>query len=268
MPATDRQEGGFGWREAGHGTPLLLLHGLGGSRLAWEAQLSGLSGAFRVAAWDMPGYGESAPLGDTHDFPGLADAVVAWADVLGLGSFHLCGISMGGMIAQYAAAAHPTRIRSLTLLSTSPKFGLDGTDPDEWRARRLAPLDAGQEPGDFAEQVVGSLSGPDLSKSAFDEQVAAMRRISADGLRRSVECLVRHDSRSILPTISAPTLLLVGELDEETPPAYTSAIHEALPGSVMCVVPDAGHLLSAESPEYVNHAIAEHIAGVEAGGRP
>ncbi len=147
MPSvTDVSHHDVAWREAGDGVPVLLLHGLGGSRIAWEPQLAGLGESFRVAAWDMPGYGESAPLAGETTFDALAAAVGRWADTMDVESFHLCGISMGGMIAQYAAAAHPERIRSLTLLSTSPKFGLDGTDPDQWRARRLAPLDAGEQP--------------------------------------------------------------------------------------------------------------------------
>ncbi|MEI2704557.1 MAG: alpha/beta fold hydrolase [Ilumatobacteraceae bacterium] len=266
MPSvTDVSHHDVAWREAGDGVPVLLLHGLGGSRIAWEPQLAGLGESFRVAAWDMPGYGESAPLAGETTFDALAAAVGRWADTMDVESFHLCGISMGGMIAQYAAAAHPERIRSLTLLSTSPKFGLDGTDPDQWRARRLAPLDAGEQPADFAHRVLRGLAGPALTEEAFDQQVAAMRRISAGGLRRSVNCLVHHDSRGLLASITAPTLLLVGELDEETPPSYTEALHQRIAGSTMQVVPDAGHLLSAEAPDAVNDAIAAHVTAAEAG---
>jgi pimeloyl-ACP methyl ester carboxylesterase len=92
-----------------------------------------------------------------------------------------------------------------------------------------------------------------------------MRRISAGGLRRSVNCLVHHDSRGLLASITAPTLLLVGELDEETPPTYTEALHQRIAGSTMHVIPDAGHLLSAEAPDAVNDAIAAHVTAVEAG---
>lgn len=264
MPSvTDVCRDGFAWRQAGHGAPLLLLHGLGGTRISWEPQLLGLAGQCRVAAWDLPGYGDSEPIDGPHTFASLAMAVGRWADSMELDTFHLGGISMGGMIGQYAAAAMPTRVRSLTLLSTSPKFGLDGTDPVEWRARRLAPLDAGEQPGDFAERVLRGLAGPSITAQAFDEQVAAMRRITATGLRRSVECLVDHDSRSILGDIACPTLLMVGELDQETPPAYSEALHQGIAGSVLEVVPGAGHLLNAEAPDAVNTAIAAHVAAAD-----
>ena len=70
-------------------------------------------------------------------------------------------------------------VRTLTLLSTSPKFGIDGTQPDQWRAARLAPLDMGMQPADFADQVLRSLAGPHIEPDALSEQIAAMERIFA-----------------------------------------------------------------------------------------
>jgi 3-oxoadipate enol-lactonase len=170
------------------------------------------------------------------------------------------GISFGGMIAQYTAAFHPGIVASLTLLSTSPKFGLDGTQPDEWRAARLAPLDLGLEPADIAERVLGSLAGPHLTPEAMAGQIAAMSRISAAALRRSIDCLITHDSRSILPSIAVPTLCLVGDLDDETPPAYAMAVADLIAGSRLAVIEGAGHLLNVEAPDAVNDAILDHIA--------
>ena len=250
------------WRESGSrgaDEVVLLLHGLGGSRISWEAQLADLGRRALVAAWDLPGYGASPPLAGPTTFPALADAVVAWADELGVGRVHLVGISFGGMIAQYAAAAHPERIASLTLLATSPKFGLDGTEPEAWRAARLAPLDAGQEPIDFADRVLGALAGPNITAEAMAGQRAAMARITSTALRRSIDCLVTHDSRGVLSQIGAPTAVLVGGLDDETPVAYAQAIVDLVPGATLEVVPGAGHLLNVEAPDAVDAAIVRQI---------
>ena len=261
----DVQRGRVAWREA---RPvgeflesILLLHGLGGSRLSWEPQLAEFGAHHLVAAWDMPGYGASPPLAGPGPmtFPRLADAVIDWADDLGAERVHLVGISFGGMIAQYTAAAHPGRIASLTLLATSPKFGLDGTQPDEWRAARLAPIAAGQEPIDFADRVLGSLAGPHITAEAMDGQRSAMARITGSALRRSIDCLVTHDSRSVLPRVSAPTAVLVGALDDETPVAYAQAIVDLVPGATLEVIPGAGHLLNVEAPGIVNSAIIRQI---------
>ena len=259
MVASDVDGERFAWREAGHGVPLVLLHGLGGSRLSWEPQLRALANGRRVVAWDLPGYGASAALEVDMTFTALADAVVAFMDVLGADAVHLGGISFGGMIAQYVAARYPSRVSSLTLLSTSPAFGLDGTKPQEWRATRLAPLDEGLEPADFADRVLGSIAGPHISPEALAGQRAAMARVTSSGMRRAIDCLVTHDSRSLLPSITAPTLCVVGELDEETPVAYAFALADLIPHARLVVVPQAGHLLNVEAPDAVNQLLDDQV---------
>ena len=262
--ATDVDGERFAWREAGQGDVLLLLHGLGGSRISWEPQLAALSSHHRVAAWDLPGYGASAPLlDDPVTFAALAQAAADWIAVLDGGRAHVVGISMGAMIAQYLAAWHPPCVRSLTLLSTSPAFGLDGTRPDEWVAERLAPLESGQQPAEFADRVLRAIAGPHIDEAAFDGQRRAMARISGPALQRSIECLVTHDARALLPTIEAPTLVMVGELDEETPPSYAQLLSEQMPHAWLQTVPHAGHLLNAEAPDVVNAAITRHVKHVE-----
>ncbi|HEY7627135.1 MAG TPA: alpha/beta fold hydrolase [Ilumatobacteraceae bacterium] len=259
-PAVDVDGERLAWRERGSGPTLLLLHGLGGSRLSWEPQLDGLSAEHRVVAWDMPGYGASAPLAGQLTFLALADAVVDLLDSLGVLTAHVAGISFGGMIAQHAAARHPARLSTLALLSTSPKFGLDGTKPAEWRAARLAPLEAGLEPAEFADDVLAAIAGPNIAPEALAGQRAAMARISGAALRRSIDCLVTHDSTAVLPSISAPTLCMVGELDEETPIGYGFALADLIPGARLAVIPGAGHLLNVEAPDDVNRLLEEHMA--------
>jgi 3-oxoadipate enol-lactonase len=256
----DREEQGFAWREAGTGELVVLFHGLGGSRISWEPQLAALGSSRRVAAWNLPGYGASDPLPDEPlTFRALANAAARFIHVLGEQRAHVVGISMGGMIAQYLAAWHPAQVRSLSLLSTSPAFGLDGTRPDEWRAARLAPLEQGLEPIDFADRVLRGIAGPHISPEAMAEQRAAMGRITAAALRRSIDCLVTHDSRPLLAEITAHTLVLVGALDEETPEAYAEHLARHIPIATLAVVRNAGHLLNVEAPDDVNRLISRHL---------
>ncbi len=260
----DVQRGGFAWRENGTGEAVVFLHGLGGSRISWDPQLEVVGRARRAAAWDLPGYGDAAPLAEQPlTFRSLADAAARWITELSVTRAHVVGISMGGMVAQYLAAWHPATVRSLTLLSTSPAFGLDGTRPADWQAARLAPLDQGLQPADFADRVLRSIAGPHISPSALEAQRAAMARVSSEALRRSIECLVSHDGRPLLATIHAPTLVLVGSLDAETPPAYSRALADHIPDASLFVVPDAGHLLNAEAPDAVNDLILAHLDRVE-----
>lgn len=242
------------WREAGEGPVVLFLHGLGGSRTSWDAQLAGLADRYRAVAWDAPGYGASAPLARPLTLAALADAAAGLLDTLGAPGGRaaaIVGHSLGGMVAQHLAVRHPGRVARLVLVATSPRFGLDGTVPSEWRAARLAPLDRGEAPAAFAETVLRGVAGPGIAPDALAAQVAAMSRVSADGLRAMIECLVTHDLLDRLHGIEVPTLVLVGEHDTETPVAYAAAIAARIPGARLEVVPGAGHLLPAEAPAAV-----------------
>lgn len=251
------------WREAGpenahaHTPVALLLHGLGGSRIGWEPQLAALSTTHRVIAWEAPGYGGSAPV-TACTFDAYVDAVGALMDEVSPDKpIDLVGMSFGGMIAQYATALAPERIRSLTLLCTSPKFGLDGTDPDEWRAARLAGLEQMGSPAAAAPLILPSLVGPN-GAHVLPEAIAAMGRVPLAGLLDSLSTIASHDSRALLPAIVTPTLVLVGELDDETPVSYGQAIVDLLPNGRLEVIPGVGHLLNLEAEDAVNTAIARH----------
>ena len=258
--------GPLAWRERGRGDAVVFLHGLGGSRTSWEPQLDGLSDAFRCIAWDMPGYGESeqiAPL----TFAAVADAVVRLLDAAHLSRAHLVGESFGGMHALHVALRHPGRVGRLVLVNTSPAFGLDGTDPDAWRADRLAPLDAGLAPADIAEQVLTSVAGPSLDAEVLSMRVAGFSRISAAGLRAAVQCLPTHDVRGRLGEITAPALVIAGELDAETPLSYSRILAEGLGASELVILDGVGHLAVSEAPHTVNRLVWDFLSRRQARDR-
>ncbi len=256
LGVTDVDDAPIAWREAGAGEVVLFLHGLGGSRTAWEPQLAALSDCWRCVAWDQPGSGASPPLAGAMTFPALADAVVALLDELEVAAAPLVGLSFGGMVALHTALEHPERVAALALLDTSPAFGLDGTDPDDWRAARLEPLDRGITPGAMAEEVLASVAGPGIGADALAAAVAAMARVPADGLRAAVECLPTHDVRARLGEVGVPTLVVVGTEDEETPPSYSRVLADAIPGARLELVDGAGHLSNLERPDEVSRLLA------------
>jgi 3-oxoadipate enol-lactonase len=189
-------------------------------------------------------------------------------DALGAHRAHLVGWSLGGMVALHAALGHPDRVHRLALVATSPAFGLDGTDPHEWRRLRLDRLDRGETPADMADAVLGSVAGPDLDAAALAAQRAAMARIPADGLRALVELLPHHDVRERLAEVAAPTLVAVGELDHETPPAYARILAEGIPDARLVVLPGLGHLAPAEAPDLVSRTLLDFLAGPAAAPPP
>ena len=260
----DVDEAPTAWREAGDGPAVLFLHGLGMSRTGFDPQLAALSDRRRCIAWDMPGYGASPPPAGELSFPFLAAAVAALLDRLELANAHLVGLSMGGQIAQHVALEHPDRVRSLALLDSSPAFGLDGTDPEEWQRLRLGPLEQGVEPAEVAEDVLRGVMGPNASDAQVAEAVATMSRITAPALAASVRNVVTHDVRARLAEIAVPTLVVVGELDEETPLSYAEALRDGIPGAQLAIVPGAGHISNLEAPGAVNALLAEFLDRVEA----
>lgn len=245
------------WREAGTGSVAVFLHGIGSSRTGWRPQLSDLSGIRRCIAWDAPGYGRSQPIVEPT-FPAYAKRAAQLIEQVSPGApVDLVGMSFGGMIAQYVATAYPTLVRTLTLLCTSSKFGLDGTDPDEWRSSRLTGLAAAGSPAAAAPAILTGLAGRN-GAHVVPEAVESMARIQMPGLLTALETIITHDSRSLLPSITAPTLVLVGGEDTETPPAYGQAIVDLIPGARLEIIDGAGHLLNLESPGEVNAAISGH----------
>lgn len=235
----------------------VFLHGLGGSRIAWRPQGDGLCSARRIVAWDGPGVGASERV-KTCSFDDYAQRALDLIDIVSPDApVDLVGTSFGGMISQYATARAPERIRTLTLISTSPKFGLDGTDPIEWRARRLAGLEEFGSTEAAAPPILSSLAGP-KAQHVVPEAIEAMARVTMDGLMDALTTITTHDSQGILPTISVPTLALVGADDDETPVAYSAAIVDLMPHARLEVIPDVGHLLNLEAPDAVNAAIRRH----------
>ena len=256
--ATD-VDGPLAWRERGRGDPVLFLHGLGGSRTSWEPQLEDLSDTFRCIAWDMPGYGASTPV-EPLTLAAVADAVARLLDAAGVERAHLVGESFGGMHALHAALRYPDRVGRLVLANTSPAFGLDGTDPDVWRAARLAPIDAGLTPADIAADVLTAVAGPGLSVEVLAMRVAGFARIPAPGLRAAIECLPSHDLCDRLADITAPALVIAGALDTETPRSYSQALADGLADAELVVLDGVGHLAVSEAPTIVNRLVRGFLA--------
>ena len=193
-------------------------------------------------------------------FEFIADAVVSLLDTIGEESAHLVGLSFGGMHALHTALRHADRVRTLTLVDTSPAFGADGvTTRDQWVSDRLEAIDSGATPADIAPAVMTGIAAPGFDGPGYDLAVASMGRIDAAGLRAAVNLLPDHEVTAQLGTITVPTLVVVGELDEETPPAYARALADGIADSEYLEVPGAGHLTPLEAPATFNAALRSFL---------
>ncbi|MGI9598821.1 MAG: alpha/beta fold hydrolase [Acidimicrobiales bacterium] len=258
-----RGRSGSAWLEAGQGPPVLFLHGLGGTSLAWQPQLCGLADRFRCIAWDMPGYGRSPIdiIGDRPlSFPAISNAVETLMGDLDLDRIDIVGLSFGGQQALHFALDHPDRIDRLILADTSASFGADGTDPEEWMRLRLDPLDRGLSPADMAEGIIDGITGPAFSGPIRRTLIESLAQIPAEGLRAAVTCLPHHDVSARLEEIAAETLVIVGQHDRETPVAYSRFLVAEMPNAELAVIPGVGHLSPSEDPATFNHLVAEFLA--------
>ncbi len=171
--------------------------------------------------------------------------------------FALAGLSMGGYIALSILRQAPERVDRLALLDTSAR-----PDTPQQTERRLAQIALARN-GRFAEV-------PDLLWPLFvhrdrqgDENLRRVVRAMADEtgpdafVRQQHAIMARGDARPLLATIRCPTLVLVGEGDELTPPALAQEIAAGIAGSRLQTVPDCGHLSTLEQPAAVNRALAE-----------
>lgn len=250
--------GSIAYRSVGTGLPVLFLHGLGGSATAWEPQLEDLGDSFQCIAWDLPGYGDSAPI-TPLTFPAIADAAARLLDELAVERADVVGLSFGGHQALHVALSHPDRVGRLVLADTSAAFGADGTDPEAWKRLRLDPLDAGITPAEMAPAVIDAITATGFHGRERDRTIAAFARIPAAGLRAAVECLPTHDVTDRLGEIAAPTLVIVGELDDETPVAYAEVLADGIPDAELRVIDGVGHLTPAESPAEFNTLVREFL---------
>ncbi len=242
------------------GPPLVFLHGIGGDAQSWRPQLDRLADDYRAIAWDMPGYGDSAPL-DVMTFPALADALVLLLDRLTIERAHLIGHSLGGMIAQTFATRHPDRLRSLTLVATSAAFarGASGAVDEAWRKRfveqRLGPLDRGASMAELAPKLVQGLVGDDPGADGLEQAILSMAAVPVSGYRAAIQCLTGFDHEAELGKIKAPTLLLAGEKDPVVPAKVMARMADAIPDARLEILSGAGHLLNLERPDAFNHAL-------------
>ncbi|VVE44792.1 alpha/beta hydrolase [Pandoraea horticolens] len=255
-------------RTAGDGPlTLVLLHGIGGNRQVWPSQFETFAAAgYRVVAWDMPGYGESAMPAEPT-MASLADSLRTLLDALGPSRFVLVGHSMGGMVAQeLMARGEPfTRdIAALVLCGTSPAFGKpDGDFQREFVRQRTAPLDAGKTLREMAEAIVpGMLGEPDAAvrASAHARAVDAMGALTPDAYRAALQALVGFEQRAALARLAVPVLLIAGEHDTNAPPKVMVRMAESIPQARYVCLPGAGHLMNLTHPAAFDAEVRAFLA--------
>ncbi len=255
-PMTTR-DGRFGYEAAGKpaSPPLVFLHGIGGAARAWRAQIEAFGDRYRAMAWDMPGYGGSAPL-PSVSIATLADALQDFLKEVGATRPILVGHSIGGMIVQQWLTKHPDVAAAVILAQTSPAFGkADGDWQKEFIGARLGPLDRGETMASLAPTLVKELVGDNADVRGMELARDCMAAVPEASYRASMLALLGFDRRNALKDIAVPTLVLSGSMDKNAPAPMMAKMATYIPSASYVELEGAGHLVNLERPAAFNAAL-------------
>jgi 3-oxoadipate enol-lactonase len=255
-------DGRFSFEAAG-GTDLpslVFLHGIGGAARAWRGQLEAFGSRFRAVAWDMPGYGGSAPLASVN-MATLADALADFLQQIAAVKPVLVGHSIGGMILQQWLVKNPRSASAVVLAQTSPAFGkADGDWQKSFIEARLGPLDRGQTMASLAPSLVRELVGDDPDPAGMDIARDCMASVPEASYRGCVLALLGFDQRQALKDIRVPTLVLSGSQDKNAPAPMMAKMASFIPSASYVEIEGAGHLLNLERPKAFNAALDQFLS--------
>jgi 3-oxoadipate enol-lactonase len=245
-------------------TPVLMIQGLGASKNAWNLQRIAMATRFRIISFDNRGAGRSDKPTEPFTLEQMADDALAVLDAAEIETAHVVGASMGGVISQIVAVKYPHRVRSLTLVCTACRN-------HPWRQELLqtwakTAADKGMiEVGKEAAQWV-------MSPRSFRRLVPAftwMGPLAALRPRHSfvsqIDAILntREDLVDQLSTITAPTMVIVGNQDILTPRGDSEEIAERIPNAELVVISGAAHGLMMEHSSTFNRILIEFLQRTE-----
>lgn len=231
---------------------VLFSNSLGSDLRIWDGVVARLLPGFRVIRYDLRGHGLTEAPAPPYSANDLAQDIVGLLDALEIPDAVLCGISVGGLIAQAVALNHPDRVRALVLSDTGARIGTS----EAWQQR----IDKVRADG------VDSLVQMTMERwfgAAFRARRAAdvrgyslmVRQTSTDGYIGTCAALRDADFRQVVSRISKPTLVLCGAEDIATPPELGRQLAGLISGAAFSLIANAAHLPCVEQPD----AVAERM---------
>jgi len=250
------------WSTAGSGPPVVLLHGLGLDHRMWRRQVPMLARAgYRVVACDLLGHGGSgkpSSPGSAYSVSDLTASLVPALSEAGVGPATVVGFSLGGAVALQAALSAPERVSALVLANTSAWMG---PQAQSLFTERAAAVEAeGVEV--LVEPAIQRWFTPEFVASHaedIDYYMALLRQNHAFGYAAACRSLAIFDLRNRLGEIRCPTMVVVGDRDQATPPEMSRFLAERIPGATLHVMGPSGHLTPEECAGAFNERIAEFL---------
>ena len=252
------------YERGGSGPPLLLIMGMSGTFDHWDTGfLDDLRRDFDTTVYDHRGVGSSSRLDGPITIAQLAEGAAGLLAALEIESAHVLGISMGGMVAQELALAHPERIRTLALGCTY--CGGEGSAlPGEDVMRKLAEA---MSSGDrerairaaWEANVSPGFAANDDAYARFLE-IGRRRAVPVEVIMEQMRAVTEHDTYTRLPEIELPTLVVHGTLDQMLPVQNGHMIAGLIPDSRLEILDGIGHLFFWEQPERSAELVRAHAA--------
>ena len=240
--------------QRGAGPDVLLIGGLGDPYECWQGQLDGLASRYRLTAPDNRGAGRTPmPAGDLST-RAMADDAAAALRELGIERAHVAGFSMGGLVAQELALAHPQSVSSLVLLSSYARTdGLLHRTISSW----IWLAQVADDPREFLRSFSAWLFSRRAHDGGFAEAWVQAglddpHPMSTEDFCAAARACLEHDALDRLSAIAAPTLVVGGEDDLVTPPRFARELAERIPGARLALLPAYAHQSFMEVPEQVN----------------
>lgn len=248
-------------RHGDDGEPLVFIHGYTGDITDWRHQIAEFAPTHRVLVIDNRGHGKSAAPADRDAYSVDVMSLDAEAVIreVGFERYHLVGHSMGGAISQEIALRSPGRLISLTLHDTSNGFRANGNDiARKFMQQRIDYADT-HGMAQLAAQPWPFPDPPHVKKERKTETAERLARMSVDGFAGAMRGLTSWEGvidRAHM--ITAPTLVIYGELDKGLIPA-SEWLAANIPNATSAIVPEAGHSPQEERPEIFNAHLRAHI---------
>lgn len=265
MPSLARDGATLGYETTGSGPPLVFLHGAWVDRRQWAPQRDRFDDEYEVVTPDLRGHGDST--GGPLDAERMAEDLAALCDALGHDRPVVCGLSMGGVVAQQFALSYPDRVAGLVLANTvrtlPPVPGPEGarralfpTTPARLLVRTFGPGRYFRWLLSAVETVEGRWLA--LSEDARSYALSCVDAHGKEGFLRVLDAC-RKDSPRDLTAVSPPTLLVHGDHEAGVVKVQHRRMARAIPDAERTVVPEAGHLLNRDNPGAFGDALAGFI---------
>ena len=229
----------------GGGPTVVFANSLGSDQSLWDGVINQLGRGFSTLTYDLRGHGQSGLSQSEYTVADLADDLIALLETLDLSEVILCGISVGGMVAQSLAARRPDLLSKAMFCNTATKIG----DAERWNTRITAVEQHGME--SIADTVLQSWFAPSYP-AKHPDAIAAHRnmlcRIPAAGYAATCRALRDSDLSAASSSISVPSLCIGGTADQSVPVEQVSSLAASIKGARLEIMDNVGHLPALESP--------------------